>query len=184
LQHTDATIPVELNDGAYFREVLQLNEGSTEASFDDDLTREAEKLGITITKPHTPNQNPHDSLCQSAVTIASHRRTASWGSQGSNSTGITSTSSREHFDTFTRAQSRKRNSARRSLSFSEYEKYLGQMEKQNNSTPGLVPPPIPAEPAPSLFSVSSRRSYQSIRNGFKNRFRMRRKTPASRDDLK
>lgn len=184
MQHTDAMIPAEFNDDDYFREVLQLDEGRTEAFFDDDLTREAEKLGITITRLPTPNQNSYDSLCESAVTVASHQRTASSGSQGSNSTGITSTSSNEHFDTFTPMQSRKRNSARRSLSFSEYEKYLGQMEKQHNSTLGLVPPPIPAEPAPSLFSVSTRRSYQSIRNGFKNRFRLRRKNSASRDDLK
>ena len=184
MEHAEATIPVEFNDGDYLREVLQLNEGRTEAFFDDDITREAEKLGIAITRSSTPSRNPHDSLCESAATVASHHRTASSGSQESTSTGLTSTLSNEHSDFPTSMQSRKRNSTRRSLSFSEYEKYLGQMEKQRGTTAGLAAPPIPAEPAPSLFSVSTRRSYQSIRNGFKNRFRLSRKRSASRDDLK
>lgn len=184
MQHADATIPAEYNDADYFREVLQLDEAQTEAFLNDELTRQAEVLGITIRTSLTPTQHAHDSMCESAVTVVSHQRTASTGSQGSNSTGMTSTSSNEHSDDFTPVQTRKRSTARSSLSFSEYEKYLAQVEKQYVSKLGSVPAPMAAEPAPSLFSVSTRKSYQSFRNGFKNRFRVRRKTATSRDDPK
>jgi hypothetical protein len=186
MQHTDGTPPVEYNDANYCREVLQLEEGRTEPLLDDELAQQAEKLCITITRPSTPNPNVRDSVCDSAVTVASdHARTASSGSQESNSTGMTSRLSNELLDDLDLVQTRKRSNARRrSLSFSEYEKYVAQTQAQQNNKLAFVPPQIPAEPASSVFSVSTRRSYQGIRNGFKNRFRARRKTSGSKDNLK
>ena len=191
MQHTDSTTnnnpvePAEYNDSDYFREVLQLDDGTTESLFDEHLVQQASKLGITISRPPTPTaQNAaHNSMCESAITVASHHaRTSSTGSQGSGSTGMTSRSSNEQLDNSTPPQARKRPNSRRSLSFSEYEKYLMQAEQAEAKT-GFVPPPIPAEPAPSLFSVSTRRSYVSIKNGFKSRFRLRR-SKTSQDNLK
>ena len=182
MQHTDGALPAEYDDGGFLREVLQLDEGQTEAAFDEDITKEAERLGITISRPPTPNQDAHISMCESALTVQSqHARTASSGSQGSNSTGMTSRSSNENLDHLAPMQTRKRSNTRRSLSFSDYEKYLNHYALQTSSS--IIPPPIPNEPAPSLFSVSTRRSYQSIRNGFKTRFRLRRNKP-SKDDLR
>ena len=164
--------------------VLQLEGEQTEAQFDESLAKEAESLGITISRPPTPIDSQHathDSLCGSANTVQSHHRTASSGSHGSASTGMTSRSSNEQLDSSTQTpqQVRKRMSARRSLSFTEYEKYLA----QHGSTKPIIPQPIPAEPAPSLFSVSTRKSYVSIKNGFKNKFKLRR-TRSSQDTVK
>jgi hypothetical protein len=185
MQHPEGALPLEYNDDDYIREVLLLEDGRTEAFFDDELTTQAEKLGISIARPTTPNPNNHDSMCESANTVASHHaRTASSGSRESNSTGLTSRSSINQIDTLTPMQSRKRSNIRRSLSFSEYEKFLSQTQAQQNGKLGFVPPAMPAEPAPSLFSVSTRRSYQSIRNGLKSRFKFRKKFSASREDLK
>jgi hypothetical protein len=185
MQHTDGTLPTEYNDSDYVREVLQLEDGHTEEIVDQDLTKEAEKLGITISRPSTPNDNPHISMCESAITVGSHHaRTGSTGSEESNSTGMTSRSSNEQLDSSTPPHARKRSSSRRSLSFSEYEKYLAQTEAQGAAKTGYNPPPIPNEPAPSLFSVSTRRSYVSIKNGFKNRFRFRRNRTSLDEDLK
>jgi hypothetical protein len=185
MQHPEGTLPLEYNDDDYIREVLLLEDGRTEAFFHNELTSQAEKLGITITRPATPNPNNHDSMCESANTVASHHaRTASSGSRGSDSTGLTSRSSIDQMDALTPIQSRKRSNARRSLSFSEYEKFISQAQAHENGKLGFVPPAMPAEPAPSLFSVSTRRSYQSIRNGLKSRFKLRRKSSASREDLK
>jgi hypothetical protein len=178
MQNADGAVPTEYNDDDYLHEVLRLKEGQTEALFDEQLVREAEKLGITISRPPTAdaqNEN-HNSMCESALTLPSHHaRTASSGSQGSVSTGMTSRSSiHEQLDTSTPVHARKRPISRRSLSFAEYEKYLAQHEAQEAMKSGIVPPPMPAEPAPSLFSVSTRRSYVSIKNGIKSKFRLRR----------
>jgi hypothetical protein len=185
MQHTEVQPqPAEYNDRDYIREVLQLDEGRTETSFDEELAKEAESLGIVVEKPEPAEgkENAHHSMCESAITVASHHaRTASSGSQGSNSTGMTSRSS---LDT-AMPTTRKRSTAhRKSLSFGEYEKFLTQAEedrKQENMA--YSPPPIPPEPAPSLFSVSTRRSYVSIRNGIRNRFRLRRRN-SSKEELK
>ena len=192
VQHTHATVPMEYNDRDYFRDVLQLEAGLTEAAFDSRLVREAEALGITISRPASPANNDqnvaHHSVSHSAVTVGSHHaRTFSSGSQGSDSTGMTSTSSNEHSDNASRPQTKRRSIARRSFSFSEYARYLAHAEAQdNNALRAFVYPPVLPEPAPSLFSVSTRRSMKSIKSlkkGIQSRLRLRRNY-ASQDDLK
>jgi hypothetical protein len=185
MQHTDRALPAEYNDSDYVREVLQLEGGQTEEAIDQQLVKEAEKLGITIAPPPTPKNDPHVSMCDSAITVGSHHaRTGSTGSDRSHSTGMTSRSSNEHLDTSTLGRGSRRPNSRRSLSFSEYEKYLSQTEAQDAAKLGFSPPPMPSEPAPSLFSVSTRRSYVSIKNGIKNRFRFRRNRVALDEDFK
>jgi len=173
MQHPEGTIPAEYSDADFVHEVLQLGDGQTEALYDSKLAQEAEKLGITISRLQTPSDKQHDphiSLCESALTVISHHRTASTGSQGSNSTGITSRSSNEQLDN--NLTPRKRANSGRTLSFSEYDKYLLQVEAQDPTCAFITP--MPSEPAPSLFSVSTRKSFTSIKSGFKSRFKLRR----------
>lgn len=158
--------PVEFNDADYIREVLQLEGGATEDVYDEALAKEAERLGIIIARTPTPSQAAYNSVRESAITATSrHARTTSSGSQGTISTGLTSRSS---FAASTAPQTRKRSNARRSLSFSGYEDLAVQTIAGFSSTRAS------AEPAPSLFSVSTRRSFSSIRSGIKNRFKLRR----------
>ena len=184
MQKPDDAPLIEYNDVEYFREVLQLEEGETESILDHTLLELAEKLGITIARPATPkgNQNSVQNLMrESAITVATnHARTASTGSRESHSTGITSRSSHDQSHDASR---RRRSESRRSRSFSEYEKFLLQAKAQALSATGFVAPPIPSEPAPSLFSVSTRKSYQSIKSNFKNKFRLRR-SKGSEEHLK
>jgi hypothetical protein len=166
-----ADVPVELNDAEYARQVLLLESGVTEDIFDEVLAKEAEKLRITIARPATPDQNAHNSMRESALTVTTqHARTTSSDSRGSISTGLTSRSS---LGDLTPPQTRKRSNPRRSLSFSGYEKFATQSRAQN-ATILPFPPPVPAEPAASLFSVSTKRSFASVRSGIKNRFRLKR----------
>ncbi|KAK6580819.1 hypothetical protein PZA11_007055 [Diplocarpon coronariae] len=165
---------LEWNDQDYIVEVLQL-EGQTEAWFDEQLAAEAERLGITIPRPVTPTDwqhATHDSLCESADTVLSHHRSASSGSRRSVSTGMTSRSSNVELNVAPQL-ARKRMSTRRCLSFLEYEKYVAQYVAQQN-TKTIMPPPLPCKPAPSLFSVSTCKSYISIRNGLRSSFKLRR----------
>lgn len=189
VQRSEGTLPVEYSDEEYVYEVLQLDRGQTEAFFDSDLAQQAQKLGITITIPSSQNEFQHgaqQSLSESADTATTrHARTLSSGSQGSASTGLTSRSSDDFVNPLVAhpTKVRKRPSSSRSLSFAEYEKYLAQHHAQNTRKLTPAPPPIPSEPAPSLFSVSTRKSYTSIKNGFRNKFKLRR-NKVSREDLK
>jgi hypothetical protein len=180
MQNNDSSLPTDYSDSDYARDVLQLEDGLTEEAIDQDLTKEAETLGITISTPPAPNATPHISMCESAITVGSHHaRTGSTGSDGSNSTGMTSRSSTGDTPTL----HAKRSMSRRSLSFSEYENYLAQAEAPD-AAKGFNPPPIPSEPTPSLFSVSTRHSYVSLKNGIKNRFRTRKNRKTLDEDLK
>ena len=186
MQQGESSLPTEYNDGDYFREVLQLEEGQTEAQFDTTLTQLAEQLGITFARAATPTEQQdvaHHSMCESSFTVTTnHARTASTGSRDSSSTGMTSRDSNEQLNITT---PRKRSSSRRSLSFSEYERFILQAEAQTRASAptGFIPPPMPSEPAPSLFSVSTKKSYASIKSNLKNRFKLRR-TKSSRENLK
>lgn len=171
MQHNDAAQPIEYNDADYFREVLQWEgQEQTEALFDERLNKEAEKLGISITSPSTDEIT---NTCESPFSHLHHTHTSSSVSQDSDSTGLTSRSSTEHLEIPSIPQPWKRNAVRRSLSFSGYEKYVKQVDAQT-ATPSPLPIPVSSpEPAPSLFSISSRRSYASLRNGIKIRFRLK-----------
>jgi hypothetical protein len=182
-------LPAEHDEEDYIREVLQLARGQTEAQLDDNFIQCAQKLGIVI-RPPTPIEDAHVIQCSlsgSADTIQSHHaRTFSSGSMGSTSTGLTSRSSHElNRHNNTTPHLRKRLSSKRSLSFTEYEKYLTHHEAQDvaRKAPAASPIPIPSEAAPSLFSVSTQRSFASIKNSFRTRFKLRR-TKTAQDDEK
>lgn len=184
LQHaegaTNVTKPPEYDDEDFENEVLQLPDGVTEAAFDEGLNEKAHDLGISRSQTPTP---AHNSVCETDITVESnHARTGSTGSQQSNLTATSiGTLPHHQFETGSSTPMRKRASYRRSLSFSEYEKYLIRTDGHQSKNLGFLVPPMAA---PSLFSVSSRRSYHSIRNGFKTRFRLRRTKRASSDDLR
>lgn len=159
----DVPEPEEFSGAAYVREVLRLEDGQTEDAVDEELAKEVAKLGIQLPQP----EKGHVSVCDSAVTVEStHVRTASTGSSASTSTELTSRSSYE-------ALGSRRRSAGRLLSFSEYDKYLAQTESH-------LPLNLPShQPAPSILSVSSRRSYSQFKDDIKDRFRFRRPKRAS-----
>jgi len=174
MQYTDATLPAEYNSLDYFREVLQLEVGYTESSLDEALDKEAERYGISTSRPTSSNENTESSLCESADTTDSHHRTISSGSQESN--GGTESTSKTSFEQLNQPPisplTKKRPlSVRRSVSFSDYDKYLLQIDPAG--TNAIVRPSLPSKPTPS-FSISSRRSYATIKEGLKTRLKLRR----------
>lgn len=56
-----------------------------------------------------------------------------------------------------------RSASRKILSFTDYEKFLVQAKAPDTAAKAVIP--IPAEPAPSLFSVLTKKSYASIKRG-------------------
>src|SRR5437763_5140619 len=121
----------EFDETAYSIEVLQLDSGVTEDGLDERYAREAEELGISIKIPRM-SADMATSTCESAVTTTTgHVRTASSTSQLSvASTGLTSPSSHEPTSSFAAPARRKTAIHRRSLSFSDYEKFLAQAHAQ------------------------------------------------------
>lgn len=150
----------EFNDTDYFDEVLSFEGGEdTEEGIDHALASEAAILGIEV----APLITSYDSLYDSTGTVQSrHARTGSSASQISQTTNATSRSS---------SDDAKNNGV--SASFDEYDQFIQQLD--------LYPPPSqPAyQQAPSLFSVSTKKSYSSIRDGIKSRFRLRRNKPST-----
>lgn len=166
--------PPEFNDADYAREVLRLEGGVTEDVYDEALAKEAEKMGITVVRSLSSSQAAYHSMRESAITATSHHaRTTSSASQRTISTGLTSRSS---LGDSTPLQTRKRSNLRRSLSFSGYEDLVVK------TIAGFASTQAPAESAPSLFSVSTRRSFSSIRSGIKSRFKLR-KTKSIQDNF-
>lgn len=155
----------EFNDEDYCRDVLQLDEHMTEDTLDQELLNDAAIYGIEM----APSK-AHISVCDSMATIESaHARTGSMASCASLSTNATSRSSSDDL----------KSHERQSPSFSDYDRYL-----QRADSAVLVAPPMPPEPAPSIFSVSTRKSYSSIKSGISSRFRGFRRMKASNANMK
>lgn len=179
MQDTERFLPSEFKEVEYIKEVLHLD-NTTEQAIDEALAREASALGIDVLPPTSLAHKAHSSVCDSAVTAASGRaRTSSTDSAGSASTGITSRYSSEPVTIGIPSILRRRSSTGRPLSLSEYDRFSAQIEAQQ----GMIHS-MPAEPAPSLFSVSTRMSYFSIKSGITRHFNIRRKAKASAGNLR
>jgi hypothetical protein len=173
IQHTGGPSSQEFNDADYDREVLQL-EGTCETAVDEALAREAVTLGVDLSQTFVLSQNGHISVCDSAATIGSdHLRTSSMESEASASTGLTSISSNGRSITGIPPITRKM-SEKRPLSFSAYDRFLAQLEAQEQARIEALGHIVSSKRAPSIFSVSTQKSYNGIKSSFKSHFRLRR----------
>ncbi|KAI1374907.1 hypothetical protein F4677DRAFT_147015 [Hypoxylon crocopeplum] len=175
--------PPELKDADYLSQVLQLSPERTEAYL-NELIMKATDLGIAISRPPSSastDDKRNTSGAESSITLdTNHARTASTGSEGSASTTLTSYSSNNgYLEPTGRIITRKRS---RALTFAQYENYLAQVDPNINQPKFLSPSPTETESAPSIFSVSTSRSYLSIKRGL-SKIRHRRKNPPYPGDM-
>jgi hypothetical protein len=174
----------ELNESEYLREVLRLGGDKSEKAVDDELVAKASALGISISRPSTSDKRNTSSAESASTVVTYHARTFSSASNGSASTALTSHSSVFHGPTtnspVVTTVSRRRS---KSLSFSHYEKYLTQIDPHINQPKFLKePPPETIDTSgQSLFSVSTKRSFFSIKRGIKSRMRWRKKSSPAVD---
>ncbi|KAI8957287.1 hypothetical protein F5Y11DRAFT_360955 [Daldinia sp. FL1419] len=171
----DDTLP-ELREADYLDQVLRLSPENTEAYL-NKLIMKATNLGITFTRPSSAasmNNKRNPSGAKSSITIhIDHARTVSTGSQGSASTALTSHSSiNGGLEPTGRIIARKRS---RALTFAQYENYLAQVEPNLTQPKFVSPSSTESKSTPSIFSVSTNKSYLSFRKGL-SKFRRRRKT--------
>ncbi|KAK8122506.1 hypothetical protein PG984_011176 [Apiospora sp. TS-2023a] len=174
----DGTAPPELSDADFLSQVLQTRADNTERWL-DDLINKAASLGISISRPSTAlsaaAEPSNFRTAESSVTLeTSHTRTASTGSNGSSSTAMTSDDDNHQQLSPQKPNINNNNNGiltrrrSRTLTFAQYDKYLAQINPNINQPKFLLIPPPPPErtSAPSLFSVSTRKSYNGLRNGF------------------
>lgn len=165
----------ELSDASYLTEVLRLPANTTETDLDRELAAKATALGISISRPST------------ATVATNHARTASGESNATTDTALTSHSSTSP-NTNTESQGNGESACNgnpapttrarsRSLNFSQYDKYLAQIDPMLKQPKFHRLHPPPSDPAPSLFSVSTRKSYTSFKNGIKAKVRWRKRPP-------
>ncbi|KAI8304826.1 hypothetical protein K4K61_005871 [Colletotrichum sp. SAR11_59] len=168
-----AALPSPEDDEAdYLDQVLRLSTQTTEAAIDEELVAKATALGIS-TSGLTPENTAAGPESRASTVATQHVRTFSTASRDSASTTLTSHPSLNTAP-FTAATAdvppnslaRKRS---KSLTFSHYDKYLSQLDP-NIHQPKIqkAPPPAVLDPSThSLFSVSTRRSYFSMKEGIR-----------------
>ncbi|KAK3943084.1 hypothetical protein QBC46DRAFT_351684 [Diplogelasinospora grovesii] len=184
----------ELSDAEYLREVLNQTNGTTEADVFQQLAEKASSLSIDLPPEVTPSSNTQQPSTtsgapQSAATVTSqHARTASTGSNGTASTGLTlhhSTVIPATLTEPTKAVARPRS---KTLGFSLYDKYLTQAGPALNQPKLPIPRPIPHPTGRqdrsttrrmSNVRMTARRTLRKLTRRIAARLRLRRRRPES-----
>ncbi|TEA20413.1 putative E3 ubiquitin-protein ligase ariadne-2 [Colletotrichum sidae] len=178
-----AILPSPEDDEAeYLDQVLCLPLQTSEAAIEEELVAKAAALGISTSGLSADSCNNYTAESRASTVATQHVRTFSTASRDSTSTTLTSHHSESvaALPASTPADAppvplaRKRS---KSLTFSLYDKYLTQLDP-NIHQPKIqkAPPPIALDnSAHSLFSVTSRRSYFSIKEGIR-KIRWRRRS--------
>lgn len=169
------TALAELNDVDYFSEVLLRADRASEADLERDLERTAETMGISI-RPHTPAEQCSGSADSP---LSSHARNTSTGSNDTTDTALTTVPSTPSIPWAEPHCAPSPRSRPRCLTFSQYDKYLAQVE------PSLVQPKLlkqtnpTADALPSIFGATTRKSVISITNGIKAKVRWKKRASLS-----
>ncbi|TQN69600.1 hypothetical protein CSHISOI_05923 [Colletotrichum shisoi] len=150
----------------------------SEAAIEEELVARANALGISMSRLSPEKRNTSSAESQTSTIATQHVRSFSTASRDSASTTLTSHPSLHAIpitaDAPPHSLARKRS---KSLGFSQYDKYLSQIDpnihqpKIQKASPSLVHDTS----THSLFSVTSRRSYFSIKEGIR-KIRRRRKS--------
>ncbi|KAI0147528.1 IBR domain-containing protein [Xylariaceae sp. FL1272] len=179
-QGVDNALP-EVRESEYQTEVLRPSADGPNAYLGELMMRAA-NLGISLARTSTDDVSATDKRntlgVESNITFdTSHTRTVSTGSHDSVSTTLTSHSSSDGHDFTGKFLARRRS---RGLSFTQYNTYLTQIEpKPGQQKLSSFTSAADFNPAPSLFSVTTRKSYASIK---KTIFRMRGRRRTSPDE--
>ncbi|KAG5939856.1 hypothetical protein E4U53_007721 [Claviceps sorghi] len=186
----------ELDDVQFYTEVMQLGVGKTEMQHDRELVTKAHGLGImatlpTVSKSHrlvlSAMSDSSESISgEQAFSTKSDVSTMTYSTPHSSVYGASSpnlsscdNNVKTNTNTNTNRHAPKSKPSRKSLNFSPYDKYLAQVDlvPEESSSPSRNSLGTLESSGQSVFSVSTRKSLSSIRSGFRDRIRRRRKSP-------
>ncbi|KAK6225043.1 IBR domain-containing protein [Colletotrichum tabaci] len=176
---TSALPSPEDDEAEYLAQVLCTPSSQrSEAAIEEELVARANALGISMSRLSPEKRNTSSAESQTSTIATQHVRSFSTASRDSASTTLTSHPSLHAIpiaaDAPPHSLARKRS---KSLGFSQYDRYLSQIDpnihqpKIQKASPSLVHDTS----THSLFSVTSRRSYFSIKEGIR-KIRRRRKS--------
>lgn len=177
----------EFNDAEYCKDVLHLDPATTELDVDAALEKQASALGIALTTSALGDARDVPNETVDTEREMEHARTESSCSQETTSTGITSPRA-SNDNTTTNSLNNPKSGIRRSLSFSEYDRFLARAH-----IPTTREAPAMVSNGPSLFSAATKKSMTSFRNGIRRRILSRKEKAAEavesscvccRDDFK
>jgi hypothetical protein len=175
MDSSEKSTPREPNETDYIRDVLQL-EGDTEDAIDEALAREAVTLGIDLAALYSSIQTAREKSDEAAALETSGRlRSDTVNSAVSDFSGSTDVSL-EHHNTRRIAvphlRMRSRDYSKRSLSFSQYDRYLAELEAQCPSTSG-------SESTGPTPSATSRTSLNNLKTSLRKKLKFRRPKASS-----
>lgn len=174
---------VDVNEAGYLADVLLLAADKTsEDDLDDELTQRAAALGISI-PPVTPTSSSNHGADSDTTAFSSHARNTSTGSKDTADTAFSSQPSSPTLDRSAHNNPNLAPSPRarsRSLTFSQYDKYLAQVEPNLHQPKFLKQFSPPTDDIPSLFSIGTRKSVMSIKNGIKAKVRWKKRSSLAR----
>ena len=185
-----ANSPPELSDAEYLREVLLVQPGDnrTEDDIDREFLEKASVLGVEFPIGTRLDDDDDDDdggpNCTSAddsddTLIIQHGRTISTSSNATSNSGLTSRQSTVIPATLTESASARRRS--RSLTFSHYEKYLGQINQALDQPRFQRPNAEKTEKYGRLLrrSATTRKGVEELKRSIKNRLKKRKPNPSS-----
>ncbi|GAB1311739.1 hypothetical protein MFIFM68171_01949 [Madurella fahalii] len=173
----------ELRDADYLREVLGYDGDATEADVEQEMMVKAAALGVELPVSRRPDtqDDPSTPTGESAHTLVlQHGRTVSSASDETAATALTLQTSNHSIAvpaTATEVSSRRRS---RSLTFTQYEKYLSQVDPALDQPKFLRPNQDKAERSAGIVMRSgTRRRVRGLTQSLANRLRKRRSAQAS-----
>ncbi|KAJ0162512.1 putative E3 ubiquitin-protein ligase ARI5 [Colletotrichum tanaceti] len=176
---TSALPSPEDDEAEYLAHVLCTSSSQrSEAAIEEELAARANALGISMSGLSPEKRNTSSAESQTSTIATQHVRSFSTASRDSASTTLTSHPSLHALpiviDAPPHSLARKRS---KSLGFSQYDKYLSQIDPNIHQPKIQKASPSPAHDTSthSLFSVTSRRSYFSIKDGIR-KIRRKRKS--------
>lgn len=170
----------ELDDIDYFTDVLQITDGASEQEREQSLTKRAEALGISV-RPHTPTGRTDPGADSDTTGFSSHGRNVSSSSNGTADTVLTppATPVTACPDSSSLANPSASPRTRSRLNFSQYDKYLAQVEPTLEQPKLLKRSSVMEEVTPNIFGGSKRKSVVSIKNGIKAKVRWKKRASVS-----
>jgi len=176
----------ELLDADYFREVLRLPDGATDADIEHKLATRATELGIQrpVSRFSTVEEQNTSGDASPHTAVSNHGRTSSTSSSGSTNTALTSQISSSKVIPATLTESanlvvtRKRS---KTLTFSHYEKYLSHLDPALSQPKFIGPHAAKTErPGNGVFSADRRKLVvQDFKRTLARRLRKRKQSSAS-----
>lgn len=166
----------ELSEYEFLSQVLRLSPDKTEAQADNELVVKANAAGIAASLPTVANRRHIPSAISSPALLNCPDHTFSTTSEASASSALTPHSSVYYPSSPLIGLSEPGFAMDPdSLTFSQYEKYLAFLESSVLPASPCTPPASDIA-AQSLFSVSTKKSFSSVKTGFKNRIRWRKRS--------